>query len=514
MSLPTAVSPSNPVPGVYANVALLYSAQGPGLGTFKVLLISPPASVGGNIGVNTEIRSVSSADDIELAAGKCLGWFAYKALLEAYPDIQVDLVCPAESAGAAATQTLVFGGAPTTNCAWDIYISEEKAASVVWAVGDSATVAQAAAVIELAKTSSRVFCLATGATATVTLTARGKGPAGNDITVRVVQTAGAGGTLTPGGSKLAGGTTEPDVTTALGLIGGRRYTMLLPCLSNADATSGSSSGNVKKCTDYVASVISGRNARLEQMVVASTLTYGAAKTGATAGNGGGNNPNLQHICSRNDGSLPCVLAAAELGDRLFRRSTQSSANRIGSYLKTIKGSPNWQTDMPSDIEAADLLNSGVSPVSYDASGAPISLRPITTHYQDSSGNQDRRCFDVNEVDGIYDTTADVAVAVQQEYMTPGQQVKISPDLAPDAQPDDLPEGVVEERDIRATVSNRMRFWIRKGVIDKTKWEAAAVPGGAFKVKINASDPTQVDCFLPLACFKNFAKFSLYAAKVG
>jgi hypothetical protein len=91
-------------------------------------------------------------------------------------------------------------------------------------------------------------------------------------------------------------------------------------------------------------------------------------------------------------------------------------------------------------------------------------------------------------------------------------VKIAKDRQ--AGDDPNPAGVVEERDIRATVINRIRgFWVPKGSIDGAKFDAS-VTDGTFQGNINASDPTQFDLFIPLVPYKILAKIGVYMAKVG
>src|SRR5690606_5171501 len=110
MNAPLAVDVSNPSPGLYLTVDLLRGATSPGAAGVRALIISPPQTGEGDITVGTEIRPVFSREDVERAIGRGPGYYAYQALIANDPQALVDLIACAESAGAAATNTLTFTG--------------------------------------------------------------------------------------------------------------------------------------------------------------------------------------------------------------------------------------------------------------------------------------------------------------------------------------------------------------------------------------------------------------------
>jgi len=68
--------------------------------------------------------------------------------------------------------------------------------------------------------------------------------------------------------------------------------------------------------------------------------------------------------------------------------------------------------------------------------------------------------------------------------------------------------------VRASIIARTTgFWVPKGVIDGIAFDAAALDG-TLTVEVNASDPTQLDIFIPAKVFKILAKIGVYLAKVG
>jgi len=506
MPQPLAVDPSNPKPGLYLTVDLLRGTSSPGAAGLRCLMISPPASGQGNITIGTELRPVYSAEDVETAIGRGPGYFAYKTLVANDPLALVDLVACAESAGAAATQTLTFAGTPTSNMTFGVYISGVLSL-VAWNVGDANTLAKTNGVSAINQNSADLPAVASaGAGGVINLTARSKGPAGNDIPVRVVTISGAGGTLTAGGATLTGGTTEVDLTTALQTASVREYDFILPCLSAVDAQS--ATGNTQKIATHIDTYKAGSSAKLQQCVYGSNGTIAAAKTNTVARN----NPNLEHVLGINYESLPCEIAAAELGDRMRRRRREINANRVLQPLKRLRGAADVAANTPSDPMALDALSNGVTLLSYTAQGDPMVMRSITTHSQDTLGNPDKRCYDTNEPDSLYDYAKDLRAAVPAQFIAPDGQVKIAKNRQEGDE--DLPAGVVEERDVKAFIVQRtLAFWVPKGVIDGVAFQST-VDDGSLAVTVNASDPNQVDVFIPAKVFKILAKIGLYIAKVG
>lgn len=506
MGIPLAVAPTNPVPGLHMVVNLLYGAASPGSGTIRALLVGPKNTTGGDMTVDTEVRAVNSPEDVKTAAGQgSLPHLAYKALFANDPTARVDLLCPTASAGAAAAGTITYTGTISTSGTVRHWI-QGRVIDVPWLVGEDVDAMVTKAVLYINRYADDLFVTASDAVGAgiVDLTAKGKGPAGNDVTLRAKIIEGcASGSVAVSGANLTGGTTEPVFTTALASAAGTEYDYVVLCCSNAD-TNAASANNPAKLETHIGTYNTGLNAKLQQGVLASTATIAAAKTGAV----GLNNETIEHLCGVGLESLPCELAGAECGDRMRRRKLNPNSNRIGTELKGLYPSDDILGDNPTEAEAIDAMQNGVSLIAYTANQTLILMRPITTHSQDSAGNPDVRCFDVNEVDALYDYAKDLRAALPAEF----EQAKIAKDRV--AGDDPLPEGVVEESDVKAFIVSRTKgFWVPKGVIDGDKFDAA-VADGTFVVQVNATDPTQVDIFIPAVPFKILSKFGLYVAKAG
>lgn len=504
MNAPLAVSPTNDYPGLHLSVALVRGAQAAGIGQLKALIITPIETGQGDITVGTEIRPVTSEDDVRTATGRSLGYFGYRALLLNDPQAEVDIMAVASSAGSTATATLTFGGTPTVDMLWELDISGHVV-ELEWRVGDSDDAAAADAVLRINAIGDKIFAVASAVDEVTTLTARSAGPAGNDVKVSFKRISGTGGTLTLNNPTLTGGTTEVDMTTPLANAQVDEYDFILICASNTDAQA-ASSNNTTRLATHIGALIGGPEAKLQQGIYGSTGTRDQAKVNTAAMN----NTNLEHVCFANSRDLPCEVAGAELGDRMRRRRLESNANRIRQPLKGLRGAADKKGNQPTELQFMDSANNGVTLVGYDASLNPIVLRPITTYHKDGSGNRDRRCFDVNEVDAIYDYCKDLRSGLPQEFMTPDGQVKVMRDRVEGDEP--LPDNTVEERDIRAFITGRTRaFWIPKGVIHGPKFNEADASGKLI-VEVNDTDETQVDIFIPAKAVKILAKLGLFVAK--
>lgn len=505
MVVPTVVSPSNPQPGVHLKVDLLRGTNSAGIQGLAALLLSPAETGEGDMTADTEIRTVFSRNDVKDGIGRGPGYFAYQALLANDPKAFTDLIKVTASAGSVAEQTLSFDTDPTVDTAWELKIMGYPV-EIEWPVGDSDADAAADAASRINALVDFIACSAASSLAVTTLTARAAGPWGNDIGLQLKRLRGDG-VATLGGSTLTGGTTEIDCTQALATAAANEYDYIIPCLSNADSQSDSSSSNPERVKTHINDHNTGVDAKLQQAVYASTGTRAAAKTSTVAIN----EPTMEHPNEQNGWDLPCEVAAAEAGDRMRRRRLESNANRIGQPLKWLRGAENPEEEVTNSQQFRDAADNGVTVIGYTANDKPRVERPITTYSKDTSGNQDRRVFDVNEVDALYDYFKDLRSYIPQAYLTPDGQVKITKDTKPGDDPP--PEGVVEESEVRETIISRtLAFWVPKGVIDGAKFRAAA-ESGELKVEVNASDETQLDVFIPVSAFKVLAKISLYGAKV-
>lgn len=504
MTIPTAVSPGTLTPGLYLVVDLLAGTASPGTGVLRVALLASK-STAGTLTNDTEVRAGGGEATASTAFGPgTLGHLAAKRLYGRFPQAQVDFISPVPGAGTA-TINLTASGAPSQNTSVlvDIHGREFE---VAWLVGTTAAQFATDLIAQiLLRTTDLAVTAVTGGSGVVTINSKVAGRIGNDVKVKAVLSKVATGTEAIAGAlvytNLTGGTTDPDCTNALAAIQGKEYAYILPALSNTDATATGALSNVGRIVNHIAARNTGRNAKLQQYVVGCTSTISAAKAATVHANSGQNSGVGELIVCVNARGLPAELGAREVGGWLQGLSTDGAVNRIGELLDGFIGSGDKIADNPTDAQSEDALGNGVSLVGYTAQGLEYLIRAVTTHSQDSAGGPDRRLLDCQYVAGTYIVGRDLRSALPAEF----PNAKITPDT--EAGEDPPPAGVIEERDIKAFVIARLRFWQTQGVITKASLDAS-ISDGSLIVMVNASDPTQVDIVLPFKIVPPLAKMGV------
>jgi phage tail sheath gpL-like len=505
--IPLAAPPTNPTPGFWLTVNLKPQNVTPGSQTLRGLILAPANETGGAATADTQVNKLLGLTDAETAAGQgSLASLLYQRLIARFPGAQIDLVCPTASGGASATGTFTFSGTITAayTVRWKI---SGRIIDVPWNAGEDADTLKTRCITYIGRSVRDLFAAATsGGTGAVLFTAKGKGPAGNDITVTCTLIGGTGGVVTPSGltsNKLTGGTTEPDFTTALATVSGIEYDFFGLGISNADAVS--TTGNVVKTLAHINSLNSGPQSKLSQVVVGHT----GLRTAVPAVTAVLNDQVAEIICAQNADDLPCEICGSEMGDRMNWRSLYYNYNRINNALPELYGSPNPVTDnptMPAQSDAA--LLAGVSLLGYTQTGKVFVIRSVSTYTATPEGAQVLPT-DCNEVDAIYEYAKDLRAAIPVEFA----HARVIADLSDESQ-DEIPEGCVECRDILGFIVMRtQQFWVPKGVIDGAKFQAS-LDAKQLIVKINDVDATQVDIFIPASAVKNLAKFGVYMQKAS
>lgn len=505
MSIPTAVSPSVLTPGLYLTVDLLAGAVAPGGGTLRTAIIAPK-SASGDLTVDTEVRTGAGEASASTAFGQGTpGHLAAKLIYSKYPAAIVDFIAPTAGAGTA-TLAITFTGAPTSNQTVEVDICG-RTFETTWLVGESVT-AVALKVINaiLARTDDLPVTAAAGAAGVLDINGKLDGNWGNDVLVKVVFGSAQTGTEVLAGAlthtNLASGSADPDLTTALTNLAGKEYHFMVPCLSNTDVDNVGSANNLSKIVTHIDLYNSGLAAKLQQVVYGCTTTIALAIASAANANSIQNKEYGESILCVNGRSLPSEFAAREAGGRLAAESIDPAANRIGEVLDGVSGSYDIIADTPTLTESETALNGGVSIVTYqEATDAEVITRPRTTHHLDSAGGADTRLVDTSNVSGTYIVARDIRTALPQQF--PG--AKITPDIQ--AGEDPPPAGVIEERDIKAFIASRLRFWQRRGVVTKASIDEA-IADGTLIVQVNESDATQVDIVIPFKIVPPLAKMGV------
>lgn len=505
MSAPLAVSTSTVTPGLYISINLLSGAAAPGGGELRVLLLAPKLSAG-DLTVDTEIREGAGPDSAATAFGTGgIGHLAAKIIYLKAPAAQIDFGAPTAGAGTA-TLALTASGVPTSNNSVEFDIAGREI-SVEWNASETADTFKARAITAIVgETQVLPVTAVSGGVGIITVNGKGLGNPYNDVLVKASLGATATGTEAIAGAathtNLAGGTTDADFTTILAAAAGREYAYILCCMSNADTVLAGASSNLARVLTHIGSYNSGLNAKLQQAVVATTSSSIASTTTAALAR---NSQVLEFVFGFNCRSLPCEIAARELGGRLYAVGLDPAANRIGEVYDHVYGSATPIADTATTAELESALTSGISILSYNSSGSLYVVRPITNYSTDAAGGADRRLLDVQNVDGTYAVVRDLRSALPIEFA----QAKIQPDAEPGDEPP--PRGVSEERDIKAFIISRMRSWARQGVILNSFLDEVILDGSLI-VEVNETDPSQVDIVVPMKIVPPLAKMGVVAQR--
>lgn len=500
MTIPLAVSPGTLTPGLYLKVNLVAGAAAASVGELRVLLIAPKSS-SGDLTTDTEVRTGGGEASAGVAFGSGTpGHLAAKQLYSSLATAIVDFVAPVAGEGTAVS-TITLSGAPTSNNSVVITLVG-RTITVGWLTGEDASDCRDKIISAInALDDDMPVVASSGGSGIVTLTFKVAGRIGNDAKVKCALGETQTGTeaVTPTSTtSFTGGTTDPDVSNVLDASAGREYHYIVPCLSNTDAETTGSSSNVERILQEIEDANEGLDAKLQQVIYASTGTLSSATAAAVARNVG----YCQHVLCINAGSLPCEFAGAEAGDRLYEIGLDPAANRIGNKIGTdLYGSDDITNDKPSTADCESAIGSGVSLTSYDAAENLIEVRPVTTFSQNSAGGADRRLLDTQNVDAAYIIARDLRSALPAEF----PNAKIQEDSAAGSDPP--PAGVIEERDVKTFVISRLRTWQRNGVILKSALDAA-IEDETLAVAVNESDATQVDILVPIKVIPPLAKFGV------
>ncbi len=510
MSFPVAVAPSVRSPGLALRVDLLAAAASPGQGALITCLLASKGTAGtGTITADTElVEAVAGPDDVAtyLVAGTP-GHLASKAWFAENPLGRLDLVAPADPAGTAASGTFTIPSQTVTATRTHTFLVAGRPIEVLWLPGETNEQFATKVGAAINALSADLPVTASVTTNVVTLTFKVTGTLGNDCTISVTATGGAPAAALAAASAatLASGAGTCSVVNALTLISGQEYAFILNASNgNTDSGAASATSSVGRIKTHVEGLDEGFSAKLQQIVQGLTGSLSNAKTGAAQHNFGP----LQYILMANGLSLPCEVGAAEAGARAREESIDPAVNRINMvYKATLYPPSSLVSGALTEAQVEDGLQSGVTPVTYTSTGTPRPSRPITTYWKDTASNADGRLLDTSRISGTYAVARDLRSALPAEF----PNAKLSRDLVPGDEPP--PAGVVEERDVKAFVTTRMRFWVSQGVVQRASFNNA-LANGQFLVRVNPSDPAQCDIVLPFGIVPPLAKFSLVVQHVG
>ncbi|WP_165184714.1 phage tail sheath subtilisin-like domain-containing protein [Caulobacter soli] len=366
-------------PGSYIEFDTTRAERGSASTPHKVLVIGQKLAAGP---IATNVR-IFTADQAIAAFGRgsmlARMFFALKAvdpLSETWALPLTDL-----AGGTAATGTVVYAGTATAAGSIPLYVAGQK---ITVPVTVGMTAAQAAAAVNTAVGATPDLPV-TGAvvTATVTLTARHKGEAGNYIDIRHAYQVGealpAGLTATI--TAMSAGAGNPDAGAVFTTIGDAPYTAFIhPYTDAANLTA----------------IETALTARWGAMVELDGMAYSAA-TGSQGGLstlGGARNSAFSSIIGyRSSPTPPWEWAAAYGAVVSYQGSLDPARGFEGLALAGIK--PPAMPDRWTRSERDSLLRDGIAVAKEDSGGVVIIDRAITTFQTNAQGFDSIVFLDVN-----------------------------------------------------------------------------------------------------------------------
>lgn len=381
MALTSVISNSNKVPGIYLQVSLGVGTRSAGDSPRYVELFGNKTSSGSaTVEQEVDVFSLDEARSL-FGAGSELFMMA-KAAFAANPRASLKAVPVTESAGTQASQTITMVNSAGSSGTIQVWILGELVEVPVANGAAIATMATDVAAYINDQTDWPVTASAN--LGVVTVTAKNKGPRGNDISIRAKNNGISTTTVTVGGSGyLASGATTDDPQTALDLVTAFRRSLLVAPYS--DAT------QLAKFKTHVNTEDNAEIGHRKQFVYGSKDTYANTLTIAT-----GLNAERGQCCwlEKSD-KTPAMIAAAVAAKRAKHELNDPAYNFDWTEIEGLL--PHYAaSDVPTATELEAALNNGMTPL-QSVNGAVYIVRSVTTKSQDSATNPDYRVLDTSKV---------------------------------------------------------------------------------------------------------------------
>lgn len=296
------------------------------------------------------------------------------AAITANPYVQLTVIAvDADDAGVAATGTITFAGAATGLGVATAYIAGER---IDIAVDSDATVTEMA--VDMAKAINAVQALpvsATSALGVVTLTAKCKGAAGNEIKVSAATTV-AGATVTV--APMADGDVDPDLTDAFAAMFASGHNLIAIPFATTEALTA-----LRNHLEAVGSPMEQRDC-LGFVGWPGSLSAGTTLTDAV-------NSGLISTAWHNGSVRSTAQIAA--GYAAVVASEEDPARPLNTL--EIKGlDVTAIVDRPGRVEQENALHNGLTPLEVGPGDRVQIVRAITTYTVDAQGIDDIALLDL------------------------------------------------------------------------------------------------------------------------
>lgn len=368
------------VPFVAVEIDNSNAQQGPALLAYRVLLIGQKTSAG-TATANT-LQRVTSADQAATYGGRgsqlhrmALAYFANNRFTETWLGVLAD-----DGAGVAATGTLTVTGPATANGTLSLYVGGTLLSVAVVSGDTAAEVATAIVAAITTNTNLPVTAAAGGAGSEhiVTVTARNKGPAGNDIDLRLNY---QDGEASPAGIavaivEMASGATNPTLTTLITAMGDTWFHVIAhPYTDSTSLTA-------------LETELSNRFGPLRMIDgLAITSASGSASTLGTLGDTR-NSPHSVILAQPGESPLtpPAEFAAAVAGVVAFNAPDDPARPLQTLQVKGVLAPA--EGDVFTLLERNQLLGDGIGTTRVGAGGVMQLERLVTTYQRNAANSPD------------------------------------------------------------------------------------------------------------------------------
>jgi phage tail sheath gpL-like len=396
----TGLTADDPVPGNYLEINF---AQGDAAGSgspIEVLLMGNRTSVGSATtdtvvyGPDSTVQLQTEQDAINLFGAGSELHRMFRRFVKINTSTTLRAIAVTESAGAQATGTFRYVGTATAAGSTKVFVHDEV---VDVAIDNLDTASEVATAVANAINDRSHWGVTAAATATgiwgfVTLTAKQKGPRGNDIRFlpQILPSIGMA-VPTAVDRAMEGGTTADSNTAALATIDPQKYYYIVSAAS--DAT------QFDALSDQVALNASPIVGIRQRCIAGSVDTLGNTNTIAT----GRNAARALLVWSEKSPWTPSELAANHAGVLTLFETKPNPRTNFASFGNDAATQPFWlvprprlDSAIPSRTSIKSALNNGVTPIGVNPNGTTYLVNNITTRSLNGALN-DYRIRDAHKV---------------------------------------------------------------------------------------------------------------------
>ncbi|MDN3578712.1 phage tail sheath C-terminal domain-containing protein [Chitinimonas viridis] len=300
-----------------------------------------------------------------------------RAAIQANPYIQLTLLGVDDAAaGVAATATVTLTGPATAAGALALYIAGVR---VDIAIASQATATELATALAAAVNGiPDLPVTATAAAAVVTIKARHKGQAGNDIKLATLVQAGG---VTAVVSAMAGGLNDPDLAPALAMVAGNQYEVLVCPFPTQTALTA-----VRTHLDFVSGALEQRPG------VAAAGWPGSLATGTTLA-ASINSGRIGIAWHRGSQKQPYQIAAGFAAVIASEEDPARPLNTLAINSLDVTASE----QRPLRTEQENALYNGLTPIEIGPGDRPQIVRAVTTYTVDPQGVSDISLLDLTTI---------------------------------------------------------------------------------------------------------------------